>query len=312
MCIRDSDGIIGVEVAVNQGCDNNLIRMKIRNHSKDLATRNYISKTVRKQTTKEADAHPFSIVSPNQKAFLHLTESLINSFPLKETEASSVEKSPITHKPIAHSFRGKNLADTFALKKSFDEVKASTLKAIASLDKPSQSIVNIMVAYISTMKVVESAKYKREYEKLKTTPKTYENIVKLLKSPEDLLKLAKELINNIADITLPQASHIIDIKSKYLTGADMRPNLISNKYQAARKLLVFLEELFNFVEVVAYTDCRRSLCATMDWAVQGAEKVRCCIRVCRLVPDAEPRCCRQRKTTSPANDPIHLCHRKRC
>ena len=176
----------------------------------------------------------------SKKKIANLTEFFVS--PLKETKPSSMERSP--YKPLSIITQNN---DSIILKKSLSEIKGSTLKAIANLDKPSQSIINLMIAFSSIMQGVESIRWKKECDKLKSIEKTYNNCVEIFKNPEEILKLANELIDNI---TVSQAHRIIGIKEKYLAGSDMKPNLISSKYLAARKLLKFLDDLFCFVEVL--------------------------------------------------------------
>ena len=169
--------------------------------------------------------------------------------PLDEFNTARVESrqdtqlSYATVRPRANDVKSEQKLS--ALKKTMNGVRVQTIKTLAAAEKPSQSIINIMIAYVGLLQVTQH----KECNLVKGVAKTYENCVNVLRNAEIVWQLTSELLNSVQDIGPELAEKIVKIKQKYLIGSDMRPCAISDKYQFAKSILNFLLSFINFIEV---------------------------------------------------------------
>jgi len=132
-------------------------------------------------------------------------------------------------------------------------IKPGTLKSLGNIEKPSQSIINVIICLIGILQTYEPTDWKDDFIKIQSIPKTYENCLNLLKNQTELIcRLLYELILKFESITKEQGIKLYKYKQKYLVGSDMRQSLISEKYHSVRTILYFLLDFFTLIEVFLY------------------------------------------------------------
>ena len=121
-------------------------------------------------------------------------------------------------------------------------IDLKVLRNLKNIDRPSQSVINIIIAYICTLSLVD------DDNKLVKKHKVYQTCLKSLKNEEYILKITFELINRVDELTAENKKKLKKIYEKYLIGWDMRPSAFSDKFYNARIVLHFLILLYEYIE----------------------------------------------------------------
>ena len=212
-------------------------------------------KSIQKQST-EPSGKPFgkdtdfSTPDPVISEVKHLTESLVNTFKPSISELSDEipiqeelplviknfystplrEESPIIDNKKAELIHSSNL------------ITLRTIKDIISIIRPPQSIVNIVISYISMLAFVDID------GKIIRTNKTYDNCIKSLSNSDYAHKITMNLVNYCDKISDEDKEKLEKIRAKYLAGWDMRPEAFSDKYYSARIILNFMLVFCNYIQ----------------------------------------------------------------
>jgi len=210
-----------------------------------LAIDKYIQRAMKRKhkTDEKVGAERIEIKVSNIKGdYVGLTHSLINSFPLNEIKNTAEEMSSTIQSPPKHSTKPQQQKEVV---QDSNELTAADFKFFAAFEQPPQALINLMIAYIIILKAIKPKNLKNEYERVKNTPKTYKSCIELFRNPEVLVKLTKELVNNIKDVDI---DHIVAIKDKYLVGSDIK-EYYANNNPAVSKLLKLINEIINAARV---------------------------------------------------------------
>ena len=142
---------------------------------------------------------------------------------------SSQEESPLINKKHTEFIHATNL------------ITVRTIKDLYAIEKPPQSVVNIIISYVSVLGLIDKS------NKLIHKNKTYANCKKTLKNAEYIQKITLELIKYCEQITDEEKKKLNKIRNKYLVGSDMRPEAFSDKYYSARTILYFILSLCCYI-----------------------------------------------------------------
>ena len=124
-----------------------------------------------------------------------------------------------------------------------NKITMKIIKNICSIALPPQSVVNIVIAYVSVLCLIEQNKGLIGGKK-----KTYKNCLEALKNSERVHKITLTAFDFIEKISDKQKEILRKIQEKYLVGWDMRPEAFSDKYYSARIVLHFILSLCNYKE----------------------------------------------------------------
>jgi len=119
-----------------------------------------------------------------------------------------------------------------------NQISLKTIKSLISTINPPQSIVNIVLAYVSVL-----VKFDKTSKLLKIKPKTYENCIKIIENSDLAYKITYETAKICDIFEKDDRQKLLKIKGKYLAGWDMRPSAFSDRYYAARTILQYLINL---------------------------------------------------------------------
>jgi len=203
-------------------------------------------------------------VSPINKDFTQITSILINSFSLNASNdvdqhgtsdiimnsLENEEEKKQNTSAIATSVSIEGVKDTKRneLAKAISNITAKTIKSLGETLQPSQSIINIMIAFVVVIKNLSQDKLGKEVSK------TYENSSEILKKAEiyNFIKNQQGIMNFLDSSKLEKLKKILKAKEKYLAGSDMKTSAISQNNQSARVILQFMLCLFDYIEVCIY------------------------------------------------------------
>jgi hypothetical protein len=138
------------------------------------------------------------------------------------------------------------------LLRAINHVTVRTIQNISDTTKPTQAVINIMIAYLSILQNVEIERYPQAIQhknRLKFLSKTYKNCIEMLKNTEMIYQLTYELISYATSANKEILKKLLKIRGKYLAGWDMKPSAFSDKNYSARTILHVLTSFLALVEV---------------------------------------------------------------
>ena len=190
-----------------------------------------------------------------------LADSLINTFHPSQTDNP---EDPIQQPPqpikkntdITKSLKTNIPLTDLNLKKTelihvVNLITVKTIKGIKSILRPPQSVVNIIISYVSILSLVDKKKL------IITKNKTYANCLKALDKEDYIYQITLELIKYCESAGEDDKKRLKKIRAKYLAGWDMRPEAFSDKYYTARTILHFLILLCDYVDGTEEKKCNR-------------------------------------------------------
>ncbi len=150
------------------------------------------------------------------------------------------------------------LDDNKAGTRSLDIMKQRLAAAIRDLSEPTvlslcrsvnppQTIVNLIIGYVSLLeKVGRHNMLRKTWEGLS---KTYVNCVRALQDVGCIMRHTALLPHSLPQTLDEGLVKILNIRQKYLVGADMKGNLVSSQAPGAQAVLRLLDRAIDFAEV---------------------------------------------------------------
>ncbi len=191
-------------------------------------------------------------------------------------EKSGLEQDPATKSPVASARLDARRAE---LVRAVNQITRRTVRNVAATIKPPQAVVNIVIAYVSVLRLVQRGKKHAVDEgwiMSEEKPKTYLNCVEALGKDELVHQVTYEIVRHLDDATKEELARVRRLREKYLAGWDMRPAAFSDRHYSARTLLHFLLTLVSYVDVlypISVPTCRWSMSTTDEpWRQKRREK----------------------------------------
>ena len=169
--------------------------------------------------------------------------------------------------------RGVNQSQAQSLKKielvqAAKHINIETIKTAAAVFRPSQTVVNTIISYVSVLCQIS----KRAI--LNVSPKTFPNCVRALEEAELIKQLTSEAGIYVDSVTEGEKAKLLKIKAKYLAGWDMKPYAFNDRYRSIRTILCFVLAICSYFddEPETYTKPKMSRSALTKISPKAPEK----------------------------------------
>lgn len=140
------------------------------------------------------------------------------------------------------------------MKDAINQIDVLTIQNFITIESPPQSVVNILIAFVSLLQRVKPSSCVEHLEfkaMLQKTEKTYKNCLFVLRKLQVVHDITHSLFQYAETANEKEMKEILKIKHKYLAGWDMKPAGFSDANYSSRAILLMILRVFDYFEVRA-------------------------------------------------------------